>query len=257
MKRLSLGVILVLALVFAASPLLAGMVIEAKNEDGKRFLWACEGGLFRIGTEEAYTIIDTDKQMTYTVIPEKKIYYASSAEENRERMKAMQEQMKKMQQALGAMGKKFGKLFGGDQAPAPEEKPVKHTYKKTGKKARIAGYDAEQVVVYENGRPVSEIWVSPKLAKDLNRSCDLRKLSQMTEASLPEEWKQPEQAVSVMEMKEFQELGYPLKEVSYDGEFRQEVTKVEKKSLPKSFFSVPEGYKQVSYPSPQGGMRPW
>ncbi|NPA49419.1 MAG: DUF4412 domain-containing protein [Thermodesulfobacteria bacterium] len=258
MKKFLLLVALSLSVVLGASPLLAGILIEAQTSDGDRLTWACEDGLFRIGMGEAYTIMDTNNEMTYVVIPKEKIYYASSVEENQQRMKAMQEQMKKMQKALGAMGKKFGKIFGEKQEiQPPKEKPSKFTHKKTGKKSRIAGYTAEQLIIYENGRPVSEVWVSEKLARDLRKSCNVEKLTKMTEATLPEEWQTSKRKMSALEMKDFEEFGYPLKEVSYEDNYRVEVIKVEKKPLPKSLFSVPKGYKKASYPSLQGGFQSW
>ncbi len=257
MKKL--GLVLGFVLFFGVSSVLAGMLMEARTNKGERFLWACEDGLFRMGTDEVYTIMDAKHQMTYTIFTKDRTYYATSAEESRKRLKAMEEQMEKMKKALGAMEKKFGKLFGGGTAetpPAEEPHQPKVTYKKTGQKAKIAGYKVEQVIVYEDGKPVSEVWVSKKVGHDLGKCCDLEKLAKMTEAFLPEEWK-GRGGGSTVEADQYEELGFPLKEISYEDRYQMEVTKVEKKRLSKSFFAVPEGYKKMSYPMPQGGQMPW
>ncbi len=248
--------ILTLALVVAVHSLAwGGMLIEGRTGDGKPFVWACEDGLFRFGSDENYTIIDTRTQMTYVVMPQEKAYLAFSAEENRRRMEEMQAQLEKMRKSLGAMGQKLGGLFGKS---AKEEKPrqPQMNFKKTGQRDRIAGYTVEKVVVYQDGRPVRELWVSSKVAKDMAHRCDLESLARMAEASFPAQ-NGEEATFSAYQIKNYQSLGYPLKEVSYRDGTRMEITKIEKKTLPKNYFKVPAGFQQKTYPGVgQGGM-PW
>ncbi|OAQ21499.1 DUF4412 domain-containing protein [Thermosulfurimonas dismutans] len=258
MKRI---VILFWALMVFSASGMAGMVIQGRTSDGDTYYWVCQDGWSRTGTDRYYVIMDANRQVSYTVMVTEKTYYETTAAESRERLR-------QMQQSMGAFAKRFGKFFGGGQA-ATEAEPARPqvTYKKTGQKQTIAGYLAEQVIVFENGRPVREIWVSKKLAQDMAKSCDLKKFAEMVKAMVPSEWQggfSPQGAESMSWLTKEQELGYPLKEIYYQGQRVQEVTKVEKKELPRSYFSVPAGFKKMSsygggYPGniPQGGGMPW
>ncbi|WP_456434172.1 DUF4412 domain-containing protein [Thermosulfuriphilus sp.] len=235
----------------------AGMIIESRTAQGERFLFACEGSLFRMGTEDNYTIMDAEGQMFYTVIPAEKTYYAISVEESRKNLEAMEKRLNKVEKTLGAIGKKFGSLFGGKDDQAQEEAPPvapEVVYKKTGQKGKVAGWRAEKFIIYKNGEPVSEIWASKWLAVEMARVCNLRKLAEITKASVPENWS--DDALPTIEADKYEELGYPLKERTSQGELVMEVIRAEKKKLSRDFFSIPENYKKASYPQMQGG-RPW
>ncbi|WP_022852928.1 DUF4412 domain-containing protein [Thermodesulfatator atlanticus] len=257
MKKFLLSVFFLLA---GADLLFAGVLIDAKTSDGGFYRWACEGKYFRVETPQSYTIFDTEKGLMYIVMPEQKAYYVTTAEETRKQMEAMQSQMEKMQQSLGKFAKKFN-LFGKkEEKPAPKEEPVKTTFHKTGKKAKIAGYKAYQVIIKENGQPVREIWASENVLQKINKKCDFKSLSAMSEKMMPKGASnmpmQQNQGAACMSATKYEKLGFPLKEISYADNYEIEVTKIETSKLPESYFRVPESYQKRQMPSMQGGM-PW
>ncbi len=252
--------ILLVTLLLWLCPIVAqgGMLIIQKNSSGTVTHWACEDGLFRMGTEDFYTITDANKQLIYTVMVKERQYTVTTAEEIRRQMEALQAQMSKMS-ALTNKFKGLGKFFGKkkEEEKAPEGPQI--TYKVTGKKATIAGYQTIQVLELENGQPSAELWVSEALARDVSQACDYRKLEKMMKAMFPEgkpsgPYAQGNQQGVII--KQGRVKGFPVKTVDLnEGEVVQ-IIKVEKKHLPRSYFQVPKGFSKVEYP--QGmGQRPF
>ncbi len=246
------------ALLFVLGPVWAqaGMLIIQKNSSGTVTHWACEDGLFRMGTDDFYTITDANKQLIYTVMVKERQYTVTTAEEIRQQMEAMQAQMSKMS-ALTKKFKGLGKFFGKKQKEeekAPEGPQI--TYKVTGKKATIAGYKTVQVLELEDGQPTVELWLSEALARDVSKACDYRKLEKMMKAMFPEgkpsgPYAQGGNQGAIIHQDKI--FGFPVKTVDLtEGETIQ-VIKAEKKRIPRSYFQVPKGFKKTTYPGTMGG----
>ncbi len=225
----------------------SGMVMIQKISSGDTMQWACEDGLFRSGTDEVYTIMDANKQVIYTVMVKDHLYMVTTAEEARRQMEQVQSSMKALSEKFKGLGKLFGQSEPKEDTP-PSEPQI--TYKSTGEKARIAGYQAYKIIELQNGRPVAELWVSKALARNIMQACDYKKLEEMLKAMVPEGQKAPvyqKDEQNVLILKEGDLFGFPIKIVDLEkGEIIQ-VIKAEKKKVPRSYFQIPPGFKRVNY----------
>lgn len=234
----------------------AGMLLIQKNSSGTIIHWACEDGLFRMGTDDFYTIMDANQQVTYTVMVKERQYTVTTVEDTRRQMEEMQKQMEQMQSSIKALNQKFkglGKLFGKNE-PEPEEGPPpepKISYKATEETTKIAGYKARKVIELQDGRPMAELWLSEALARDVSRACNYAKLEKMIKAMLPEgktlansQQGSPQGGTIIKEGKIF---GFPVKTVDLEESQITQVIKVEKKKFPRYYFQVPTGFKRVSF----------
>ena len=82
------------------------------------------------------------------------------------------------------------------------------------------------------------------MAKDLNigEDLDMEKFTHMSSAQMRRSTYQ-----SSPEYQELMKMGYPLKQVQYQGDKKitMQVTKIEKEDIPESRFEVPTGLKQM------------
>jgi hypothetical protein len=113
--------------------------------------------------------------------------------------------------------------------------------KQTPDADKIAGYLASKYQVLVDGKLVQEVW----MAKDLKigEDLDLQKFAHMSASQAPRSTYQ-----SSHEYQDFMKMGYPLKQVQYqgDGKIIIEVTKIKKEDVPASRFEVPAGLKEVN-----------
>lgn len=121
----------------------------------------------------------------------------------------------------------------------PEAVSTSEKIKKTGKTQKILGYLCEELLV-EDGNEVSHIWATSKLGniyEGLAKSFGELGGKEMEES---DGWEK-----QLADMKIF-----PLKiETTKDGklEQKQEVTRIEEKSVPASTFEPPKGYKKQAF----------
>ena len=220
----------------------AGLLLVQKGPSGRTY-WACEDGLFRMGTDDVYTILDANRQVTYTVMVKERRYTVTTAAETRRRM----EELAKIQKALKEKFKGFGKFLGKDkEGPAP-----KVSLRVTGESRKISGYRAQKVLELREGRPVAELWLSKELAREISRACDYAKLEEMTEAMFPQGQGARFKAEAII--KEGQVFGFPVKTVDLKEGAVTELIKVKKKEFPRSYFAVPAGFERVDL-YPQGPL---
>lgn len=112
-------------------------------------------------------------------------------------------------------------------------------FKPTGRKEKIAGYDAEEYAGTSEGKRV-EMWLTSEMGQFI--------LASQGRPSQPSQWEA------------FMRKGnyFPLRVIHRDSEgapekFRMEVTHVEKNKQPDTLFQVPDDYKKVELPD-IGGM---
>ena len=249
-----------------SSMALGGIYVLYVQGDGKTSEMACEGAYSRYGTGDFYTIMDANKGLIYYVRPKEKKYSVVSVEEVRRQMEAALSQMEAMKKQFKALGEKFrgfGKMMGQEE---PEKKAPKISYKVTRETAKIAGYKVFKVLELHDGQPYAEFWVSDKLAQDLQKECDWKKLTKMAEDLTPKNLPQVSSSEDKTPLFKGDKglPGMPLKEVSFKEGLVMEVKKVEKKRLSPAYFSIPKGYKKEEFPSyghqpraPFEGGKPW
>ena len=112
--------------------------------------------------------------------------------------------------------------------------------KKTSDTEPILGHETTKYQVMVDGALTQELW----MAKDLNigEDLDMEKFTHMSSAQMRRSTYQ-----SSPEYQELMKMGYPLKQVQYQGDKKitMQVTKIEKEDIPESRFEVPTGLKQM------------
>jgi hypothetical protein len=112
--------------------------------------------------------------------------------------------------------------------------------KETPDTEQILGHKTTKYQVIVDGKLTQELW----MAKDLNvgEDLDMEKFTHMSSAQMRRSTYQ-----SSPEYQELIRMGYPLKQVQYQGDRQivMQVTKIEKQDIPESKFKIPEGLKQM------------
>jgi len=183
--------------------------------------------IYRFDKELMWTIDHTDKSYTEVTF--------AQMQEGMEKMRtAMKQEMKDIspeerQMMEKVMGKKLGKMFGGDE-PALEV-----TVKRTGKTRKVIGYNCEQIFLNLNEEPMMEMWITDKYSMG-NDFLEVYQKMGFMKGKLSEDAKKIK--------------GIPLAtKMTFDMgmgkmESDSEVTKIVKTSVSDNEFEVPKGYKK-------------
>jgi hypothetical protein len=126
----------------------------------------------------------------------------------------------------------YQKPAGTGGLAAPASTPSDVSFKDTGQKETIAGYECEKYEV-TTSKGTTDIWATDQLGMFGGLSMGG---GPGRRPSAPSAWE------SVMKGSGF----FPMRVVSNDGgkQFKLEVTQVEKQSLPDSMFAPPDGYRK-------------
>lgn len=145
------------------------------------------------------------------------------------------------------------KQMGGPGAPSQAQQPAKRPQvmvERTQETTTIAGYKATKAMVYADGKPYQEVWMTKGI--DLKGDLDLKRVqglqAKLTKTIMPEI--SGNQAVE--EDPAYEKLfdeGYPVKIVELgergEPESVTEVVRVEKRDIADKEFQPPEGYQRV------------
>jgi Domain of unknown function (DUF4412) len=132
--------------------------------------------------------------------------------------------------------------------PAAKRPAVK--VEPTAETAMLAGHKATKIMVYADGKPYQEVWLTKGLTLkadlDLKRLRSLQaKLTQAIMIDLPGRQAVEEDPA----YEQLLEQGYPLKivELGEGGEPESvtEVVRIDKRDIPEREFQVPEGYRRI------------
>jgi len=264
MKRFAIwatGLFVMLLLFFSMNAAWAGLVIKEKiqAENGmETILTYIEGDMVKnVMPDGSYMIIDLTKREMIEVNPSKKQYSVIKIDEMK---KEMDQTMSKIKEQLAGLPpeqramieKMMGGMMGAKAASAATVK--------TGQHAKIAGFKAEQYKIMQNGKPVVEVWLSPDLLRYMKKEMDSAKIKAFEKAmdSVDEMLSMmPVGEDSVLKkMKELEKKGHIVKEVDYSDPENpvvvSQVVAVQRRSIPRSEFLVPSGYKKVSWKGIEG-----
>jgi len=115
-------------------------------------------------TDNTISIIRLDKGLSWTLNPKEKTYIEIRFEDVQRNMKALRGEMAQKMNQLSAeekeqmkkmMGDKFNAMFGEQTMPTV-------SFKVTGKKKTISGYNCKQVILSLNNEPMMEMWLTNK-----------------------------------------------------------------------------------------------
>jgi hypothetical protein len=256
MKMRMLCALLMLAV--AASPVLAGWVIESNEtspggELSKQTIYF-QNNMMKIVDEDGQTVIfDVAKGEMYVLMPEQNMYIAGKPEDLMNAAKSMADKMKEAMMAHMTPEQKeaYEKLMDESKAEAAAAKT--YDVKKTSEKATVAGYSTLKYQVYSGETMEEEAWISSDIKA--GEEIDLQKVRTMMEAMAGEGEALAFEASSGYLA--LLEQGFPLKTISYEQGQPADVSeavRVEKKTFPASEFAVPEGYQRMTIDQMYGGM---
>ncbi len=235
-------------MIFFAVPCLAGMLIETQQGSEYKTLLMCEDGLFKIGTEEIYSLINLKENTFYMVNSREKTYMGGTLNEIEEALAPLKKQMEEL--------KKMG-LAPGVFQNNKMEKTI--SYKCTGEKKKILGYKVVKWLELEDGTPVAEIWVSEKAWEKISNACDYQGFCKFMERL-----KNIMSSIGGMNMMKAQQqdfykeglIGFPLMMKYYRDNSMIEVKTLVKKDFSVSYFQIPQDYRKISFGvfgAPMGG----
>ncbi len=266
MKRFAIwvtGFFVAMMMFFSMDAAWAGLVIKERiqTENGmETILTYIEGDMVKnVMSDGTYVIIDLTKREMIEVNPAKRQYSVIKIDEIK---KEMDQAMSKMKEQLAGLPPEqramieqmMGEMMGSKAAPGSV------TVKKTGQHAKVAGFRADQYRIMQNGKPVMEVWLSPDLLKYMKKEMDSAKIKAFERAmdSLDEMLSMmPMGSDNVFKkMKELEKKGHIVKEVDLSDHGKptvvSQVVAVQRRSIPRSEFLVPSGYKKVSWKGMEG-----
>jgi Domain of unknown function (DUF4412) len=210
-------------------------------------------------------IMDFAKNLFLATNQEQRVYWTGSVEAYVRELKTFQQAAndlarKQMEEALKEMSpeqrqpmEELLQQMRSTTASSPAQ-PTAHRpvvkVEPNADTATIAGHQATKIMVYANGKPYQEVWLTKGLS--LKDDLDLKRLrgmqSQLTQAILPT--LSSRQAVEEDPAYErLLEQGYPVKivELGEGGEPESvtEVVRLEKRDIPEREFQIPEGYRRI------------
>jgi len=230
----------------------AGWVIEQSttDEDGSVMTETLyfQDNKLKDFTGEQSTIMDLESdQMIMENHATKTYWQGSYSDMMSESEDAAKMQMEQMMENMAPEERKAYQQYMDqmeDETPEPEtqQKPTIKIVKKSSE-ATIAGYKTTLYEIYSDGEHVEDAWISEQVP--VLNEIDMKRFGDFFEEVMGDD------ELSYDNTPEYRELlmkGFPLKTVEYSpmGNMVIEVTSVEKKTLPKSTFMPPNGYKKVS-----------
>ncbi len=234
-----LTALLILGLAVPAS---AGWLIKEKSEGEVNTLYF-QGNQVRDESAEAISLLDLAQGRVTLINPGEKTYwsgpYSELAKMRDHAMSQMQEQLKSMPPEQRAMAKQaMQAAMGKGDKPRP-----KVEVKKTGQSAVVAGFKVTKYEIWSNGQLREELWISSDIA--LSKELDTKKMKEMMAAFAQASGDDYELDPAVQAL---WSKGYPVKVANhFQGETSvRQVVEVQRKKLPASLFTVPQGYRQVS-----------
>lgn len=183
-------------------------------------------------------IIRLDKEMIYTVDPQKKEYSEMTFEEMEKTMKKVGDKMAEMQKKLENMPpeqRKMVEQMMGDKMGKNQDAPA--TVSAGSEKRTISGYTCTQYVVNQNGKDIMTVWSTREIKEFEAMRKDWEQFTRRLMAM------SPGGARSIADA--FQKIqGFPV-EVDTEQGMKNVVTKFEKRNTAASEFVVPSGYTKV------------
>jgi hypothetical protein len=244
-----------LMILLAASAAQAGWVMQQQTPGGAATMYV-QDNMMRTGSGERGIIYDLNQGTVTMLNPSRKVYWSGRPEQLNKQMKqaldARLEQALKnappgrRKQMRAMMAQRMGRGGPmGKPGPAPRVE-----VKATGDYQKIAGYKTRKYQVYVNGRLRQEVWIAD--AAGFTKELDMGKMAKLIHAmrmagpgaGSGTGWR------ASPPMMELMAKGMPLMITAYgpDGAHQaMKMTKVEKKSLGKSIFQPPPGYKRVNF----------
>ncbi len=252
--------LLTLAMVLLASSAWAGWVMHQQTAGGTSTVYL-QNNMMRAGMGAHGMIYDLNQGTVTMLSPTRKIYWTGHPQELKQQMdQALDSRMEQALQSVppeqreqmrAMMAQRMGRGgMGGPGGPSRQRPAPKVEVKATGEYQTIAGYKARKYQVYVNGRLRQDMWLAdlPGFGKEL----DMDKMMELVHSMRPPAmgrapglgWRVSPPMLALWKK------GMPLMIVDHGRRGSQEVmkvTKVENKSLDKSMFLPPAGYKRVDF----------
>lgn len=229
-----------LALILGLS-LFAGWVMEesygGKDKRKKRIIYI-QNNLLKLQESGFSTTFNLEENLLYLVNFEKGIYWKGSPEDMQKEINAFKNKI------LSQLSEQQRKVFE-KKLNQRRDKKVSVKIVKTSEKTTILNFKAEKYKVFENGALKEILWISPDV--DLSADIDIKKLIGLMQAVD----KATGTKMTYRSTRQYKELffkGYPLKieRSGQDGKLEIKVLKIERKTLPKTLFSVPTSFRRVT-----------
>ncbi|OQX23342.1 MAG: hypothetical protein BWK80_26500 [Desulfobacteraceae bacterium IS3] len=203
-------------------------------------------------TPDHIMLVDVDKNTVTFADPKRKAYwtgtpeeFAAQAQKNMENMDRMIE--KQLSQLPANQREKVRQSLVQEMSRRFQSSPSKIEVKAAKQSDKIAGHSVEKYEVMMNGQLRQELWIAEDVK--VNKDLDIKKYGNMMKSfQSPFGRNDQDAALSSPEVMEVISKGWPLRKVDYDEDGypeREEVVKVENKSLPDTVFALPAGYRQM------------
>lgn len=239
-----------LALMLAAVQVHAGWIIKMSSTapDGTKQveIFTIQDNKWKVESEGTGTVLfDLEKDELIIVDHESRTAYVGSPSEmasmRDNAMAQMEEQLKNMPAEQREMVRKM--MAQQMQSQPSAAKSIDVQVRKTGEKATVAGYAVEKYEVRVGGAHREDVWLTSRIL--LKDELDMDKLQTFMEGMA---WGGSEETLysSSPEYIQLYRQGFPLKQATImpGGNIVSEAVQVEKKNVPNSAFSVPNGYER-------------
>lgn len=237
-KGIVIYVVIIAAFFGIAVAVHAGWVIVERKGDTA----LVSNGRVRASSENMVSLIDGAKSEITFINDKDKTYFKGTVDDF---CNAMSEMLEMMMKGLPPEQRKMMEQMMEEKAqkPFPEVKAIKE-----GGGGTIAGFKTTKYKVMVNGELYEEIWFAtdPSLMKEIKPLVPvLRKFSKCSGEMAME--RGPETSPEYLKL---MEKGWEVKKLSHgEGVPRtlNDVVKLEKKNIPDSEFTIPSGYRKVSF----------
>jgi hypothetical protein len=194
--------------------------------------------MFKQAMEKNATVFRLDKEKMYIINNEEKKYsemtFAEMEAATKQAMGQMEQLRKQMKDMPPEQRKAMEKMLGNTGMGGESKSKIEVI--NTGEKSTISGYSCVKYILKEDGKEIGTIWTTASVPDYDAMKKDMKKFSERLMAQMPK-GKELADAMKKVE-------GFPIQTTL--GNITSTVTKVEKRTIAKSEFDVPAGYKKVT-----------
>lgn len=233
-------------LICSALPAQAGWIIHELHDGQLSTMYVQDNLVKHVEPTGAVSIIDLNKGLLYFLDPPRKVYWSGTPQAYQDAIKAdmrrtMTQELAKVPADQQADTRKMMEQVLETHTMPPSDQSVE--VKSLNQTVVIGGFKAQGYQVFADGNLRQELWIAGKL--DFRQDLDWSKMAAiMREVNLGAQADYDPLNPPVLEL---MKKGYPVRSIDHMGESSEitQVTKVEKKDLPKELFQVPPGYQAL------------